>query len=74
MICFPLIQKKIQVQTDKKESSGKRNPNAKGMQQIILHTKASQGADVNACAREADKRAIRQARATKSREGEKHLD
>ena len=56
-----------------KEPSGERNPAAKGMQQISLHTKVSQGAGVSACAREADKRAIGQARTTESREGE-HLD
>ena len=56
-----------------KEPNGERNPAAKGMQQISLHTKVSQGAGVSACAREADKRAIRQARTAESREGE-HLD
>ena len=35
-------------------------------QQISLHTKVSQAKCVSACLREADKRAIRQARTTKS--------
>ena len=74
MVCLPLIQTEIQLRTDRKEPSGERNPAAKGMQQISLHTKVSQDAGVSACAREADKRAIGQARTTESREGEKHLD
>ena len=73
MVCLPLIQTEILLQIDKKDSSGERNPGAKGMQQISLHTKVSQGAGVSACARKADKRAIRQARTIESREGE-HLD
>ena len=73
MVCILLIQTEIQLQTDRKESSGERNPDEKAMQQISLHTKVSQGAGVSPCAREADKRAIRQARTIESREGE-HLD
>ena len=61
------IQLQTDRQTDRQKSSCERNPaDMSDNRQISLHTKVSQAKCVGARVREADKRAIRQARTTKS--------